>query len=71
MTPQEATRVRRQLKGQISRADSLAARCLAQVCDGDLRPVDRETAEQRLQLALRAAHDMDFQLQRVNEALEQ
>lgn len=69
MSPQEAVKLRRDLRRQITRADRAAARCLAQVCDGDLRTVDRETAQKRLQLALDTGRELDRSLRRVENAL--
>ena len=67
----EAQRARRDLKRSIMRADRAAKHCLAQVCDGDLRPVDRQTAEHRMILADKTRMDLQRSLDRVNEALEQ
>jgi hypothetical protein len=69
-TPQEAIQARKMLKRQIKRAHLLAHRCMAQVADGDLREVDRQTAERRAILSIRAANDLESSLDRVNEALE-
>jgi hypothetical protein len=43
---------------------------MSQVCDGDLRMVDRETAEQRLLLLFREQQVTAEQLERVETALE-
>lgn len=69
-SPQQAIKARQELRRTITRADKLAARCLGQVCDGDLPMVDRETAEKRLQLACLTANGLDQQLSRINEALD-
>jgi hypothetical protein len=69
MIPQEAVKVRRDLKRQILRAHTLAERCMAQVADGDLPRVDRESAEKRALLAIRTAEQLEDQLARVQEAL--
>lgn len=69
MTPQEAVKARQDLRRTILRADKLAARCLSQTCDGDLPDVDRESAESRLHMALKAAQDLEGQLVRLNEAM--
>lgn len=69
-TPQDAIQARRDLKRQIKRAHLLAHRLLAQVADGDLRIVDRETAEQRALLTIRTVNTLEESLERVNTALE-
>jgi hypothetical protein len=43
---------------------------MAQVADGDLREVDRQSAERRAILSIRAANDLETSLDQVNEALE-
>jgi hypothetical protein len=68
--PQEAIKARRDLRRQIKRAHIVAHRCMAQVADGDLREVDRQSAERRALLSIRAANDLERSLERVNEALE-
>jgi hypothetical protein len=69
-TPQEAVSTRRDLRRQIKRAHILAYRCMSQVADGDLREVDRQSAERRAMLSIRAASDLERSLERVNDALE-
>ncbi len=46
------------LMEQIVRAHLLAAGCMAQVADGDLKRVGRETAEKRARLAIKVADDL-------------
>jgi hypothetical protein len=69
-TPQEAVDARRELRRHLKRIDALAARCLSQVCDGDVRMVDRESAEKRLGMLLKEGCWTEKQLQRIGDALE-
>jgi hypothetical protein len=69
-TPQEAVEARRKLRREIKRAHGLAERCMAQVADGDLREVDRQSAERRALLSIRTANELERSLDRVNVALK-
>lgn len=69
MTPQQAVKLRKDLRRQAKRAHELAARLMAQTADADLASVDRETAEKRALLAIKAAEDLEVQIDRINEAL--
>jgi hypothetical protein len=69
-SPQEAVAARRDLRRLVRRAHVLAARCMGQVADGDLRRVDRESAEARALLSIRTASELERTLDRVNDALE-
>jgi hypothetical protein len=69
MRPQQVVRLRKDLKRQIKRADTLAARLMSQLCDGDLPSVDRETAEKRAVLLARTCMDLEQGLQQVDDAM--
>ena len=62
--------MRKDLRRQVKRSHELAARCMAQVCDGDLRDVDRETAEKRALLTIKVREQLEHQIDRINDALE-
>lgn len=63
----ELEHTKRRLEKQIKRSHDLAARCMAQVADGDLPYVDRESAAKRARLS--TAHELEHSLERVEEAL--
>ena len=67
--PQEAVALRKELRRHLRRCLDLQERCLSQVIDGDVRMVDRVTAEHRLQMLLRETASAERQLRRVDEAL--
>jgi hypothetical protein len=69
MKPQEAIIVRKDLRRQIKRAHHLAARCMAQTADGDLPIVDRESAEKRALMTIRAREQLERSLNTVQGAL--
>jgi hypothetical protein len=71
MSPQEAIKARGDLRKQIKRATDLASRCTLQACDGDLPDVDRETAEQRANLAMKTARQLESTLDEINEAFSE
>lgn len=69
-TASEARNARKHLRRHSRRIQTLIERSMSQVCDGDLRMVDRETAEQRLLLLFREQQVTAEQLERVETALE-
>ena len=68
-TRREVKSAKHRLQRAIARAQRTAQRCAAQVADGDLRRVDRETAEHRSWLAIKTASELEDSLERVEEAL--
>lgn len=66
----ELEHTKSRLEKQIKRSHNLAARCMAQVADGDLPYVDRESAAKRARLSIITAHELEHSLERVEEALE-
>lgn len=47
------------IRTQIQRCHELAARCMAQVADGDLSRVDRESAHKRALLAIKTRRQLE------------
>ncbi len=69
MTPQEAVKLRKRLRKEIDRCALLSRRLMAQVADGDLPRVDRESAEHRALLTIKTRGQFETSLERINEAL--